>query len=78
MSDRWRPSSPVAEAPGQWGSAWTYAYPAQERVEALRRLLGGGAAPRTPVTTSPASGQPRPSTSALLGRGWLAAWGGRR
>ena len=22
MPERWRPSSPVAEAPGQWGSAW--------------------------------------------------------
>lgn len=42
MSERWRPSSPIAEAPGQWGSAWTYTYPAQARIDALRRLLGGG------------------------------------
>lgn len=44
---RWRPSSPVAEAPGQWGSAWLSAYPAADRNAALRALLEG-------VPTSPA------------------------
>lgn len=66
---RWRPSSPAAEAPGQWGSAWTYAYPAQARIDALRRLLGGGPqTQRAPVVRE------RPAVTTHIcaaWRGWL-------
>lgn len=80
---RWRPSSPVAEAPGQWGSAWTYAYPAQARIDALRRLLGGASTTRTSSPRSP-SARRRPSGvcqlvgSALQRRRLVAADGGTR